>query len=88
MAYIMVTDRHFKAELNPAIAGYWDTIVELNDSADACRTLQLGKPMATEAKSTGAMIADIILIGSAIVCLLVLSYFVYHYNWTGEREFT
>jgi hypothetical protein len=36
---------------------------------------------------TAARLANIILAGSALVCLVALSYFVYQYGWTGQRQF-
>lgn len=36
----------------------------------------------------GATLANIILTGAGVVCLLALSYFVYYYAWTGQRQFT
>src|SRR5262249_7502578 len=36
----------------------------------------------------GGMLANIILTAAGVVCLLVLSYFVYYYTWTGQRQFT
>ena len=35
-----------------------------------------------------AKIANIILSAGGILCLVVLSYFVYYYHWTGQRSFT
>jgi hypothetical protein len=35
-----------------------------------------------------AKIADIVLAGGGVGSLLALSYFLYHYSWTGERQFT
>jgi PAS domain S-box-containing protein len=33
-------------------------------------------------------IANIVLAGGAFLCILVLFYIIYHYGWTGERQFT
>src|SRR5713101_6804825 len=35
-----------------------------------------------------ARIANIILGGGGVVCVFVVSYFVYNYSWTGQRQFT
>ncbi|MFY9585830.1 MAG: hypothetical protein WAT66_00085 [Actinomycetota bacterium] len=35
-----------------------------------------------------ARLADIVLVGGGVVCLLAFFYFVYWYDWTREREFT
>jgi hypothetical protein len=35
-----------------------------------------------------AKVANLVLAGGGVVSLLVSSYFVYHYSWTGERHFT
>ena len=35
-----------------------------------------------------AKIANIVLSAGGIFCLVVLSYFVYYYHWTGQRSFT
>jgi len=32
--------------------------------------------------------ANVILVLAGVVCLLALSYFVYHYGWTGQRQFS
>jgi hypothetical protein len=35
-----------------------------------------------------AKIANIVLSAGGLLCLVVLSYFVYYYHWTGQRSFT
>jgi hypothetical protein len=37
---------------------------------------------------TAARLANLVFVGTALVCLLVLSYFIYYYTWTGQRQFS
>jgi PAS domain S-box-containing protein len=78
-------------------------VVEINARSDRVKDAEagtggyapeVGKPERSPAnkfmKADGflAKIANIVLIAGGILCLLALSYFLYHYLWTGQRSFT
>ena len=37
---------------------------------------------------TAARLANLVFVGTALGCLLALSYFIYYYTWTGQRQFS
>jgi PAS domain S-box-containing protein len=77
-------------EINAPSPGYKVSAEAATDS----HSLEIGRQAPLHAKDLGkaeqliANVADVVLVAGGAFCLFVLLYFVYYYNWTGQRSFT
>ena len=84
------------------LSGQPEAVVEINqrspdcemdtetctDSAEIGRQEPLRANRSVKAGDLLPRIANVVLGAGGILCLTVLSYFVYYYHWTGQRSFT